>query len=225
MTWVTGPHTVKAGAELNHVYAEQMFGFNQFGRWTINGAAASALEVMSLGGTTANRYDVPLTGAATTATYLKQLGNLYLDFATDEVAVFVQDSWRVSPRLTLNGGLRWEGGFNPTPEANNDFMLNALEGVTFPLGRTVEPTQIPDQTNQWAPRLGFAWDVGRRRTHCGARPRRPLLRAHAGTAADLAAEQLPHSGRRPVDPAAVSRFRRAIPTIRSTGSCCSSAST
>ena len=160
LTWVTGPHTVKAGAELNHVYAEQTFGFNQFGRWTINGAAASALEVMSLGGTTANRYDVPLTGAATTATYLKQLGNLYLDFATDEVAVFVQDSWRVTPRLTLNGGLRWEGGFNPTPEANNDFMLNAVEGVTFPLGRTVEPTQIPDQTNQWAPRLGFAWDVG-----------------------------------------------------------------
>ena len=101
---------------------------------------------MSLGGTTANRYDVPLTGAATTATYLKQLGNLYLDFATDEVAVFVQDSWRVSPRLTVNGGLRWEGGFNPTPEANNDFMVNALKGVTFPLGRTVDPTQIPDQT-------------------------------------------------------------------------------
>ena len=106
VTWVTGPHTVKVGAELNHVYAEQLFGFNQFGRWTINGSAASALEVMSLGGTTANRFDVPLTGAATTATYLKQLGNLDLDFATDEVAMFVQDSWRVSPRLTVNGGLR-----------------------------------------------------------------------------------------------------------------------
>ncbi len=172
VTWVTGPHTMKFGAELNHVYAEQLFGTDQFGRWTINGSAASALEVMSLGGTTANRYDVPLTGAATTATYLKQLGNLYLDFATDEVAVFVQDSWRVTPRLTINGGLRWEGGFNPSPEANNDFMINSLQGFNFPIGRTVDPTQIPDQQNQWAPRIGFAWDV----TGDG----RTVVRGHSG---------------------------------------------
>ena len=86
---------MKFGAEYNHVYADQLFGFDQFGRWTITGSAASALEVMSLGGPTANRFDVPLTGAATTATYLKQLGNLALDFDTDELAFFAQDSWRV----------------------------------------------------------------------------------------------------------------------------------
>jgi hypothetical protein len=172
LTWVAGPHTVKVGAEYNHVFADQTFGQNQFGRWTIVGSAASALEVMSLGGPTANRYDVPLTGAATTATYLKQLGNLALDFATDEVAVFVQDSWRATPRLTFNGGIRYEAGFNPTPEANNDFMLNALRGVTFPLGRTVDPTQIPDQTDQFAPRVGFAWDV--------AGDGRTVVRGHTG---------------------------------------------
>ena len=172
LTLVAGAHTVKVGAEMNHVYADQKFGFNQFGRWTINGSAASALEVLTLGGPTANRYDVPVTGAATTATYLKQLGNLALDFATDEVAAFVQDSWRVTPRLTINGGIRYEAGFNPTPEANNDFMLNALRGVTFPLGRTVDPTNIPNQTGQFAPRLGFAWDV----TGDG----RTVVRGHTG---------------------------------------------
>ena len=172
LTWVAGSHTVKTGLEYNHVYAEQTFGFNQFGRWTINGSAASALEVMSLGGPTANRFDVPLTGAATTASYLKQLGNLYLDFATDEMAAFAQDSWRVTPRLTINGGVRYEGAFNPTPEANNDFMLNAVRNVTFPLGRSIDPTSIPDQTKQFAPRLGFAWDV----TGDG----KTVLRGHSG---------------------------------------------
>ena len=172
LTWVAGPHTVKVGGEYNHVFADQIFGQNQFGRWTITGTAASALEVMTLGGPTANRYDVPLTGAATTATYLKQLGNLALKFSTDEVAVFAQDSWRVTPRLTINGGVRYEAGFNPTPEANNDFMLNALRGVTFPLGRTVDPTQIPNQTKQLAPRLGFAWDV--------AGDGRTVVRGHTG---------------------------------------------
>ena len=209
VTWVTGPHTVKVGAELNHVYAEQLFGTDQFGRWTINGSAASALEVMSLGGTTANRYDVPLTGAATTATYLKQLGNLYLDFATDEVAVFVQDSWRVTPRLTINGGLRWEGGFNP--DARGQQRLHdqrAARASHFPLGRTVDPTQIPDQTEPVGAADRFRVGRHRRRTHRGARPQRPLLRAHARAAADLAAEQLPDSRRQPVDPAAVRGPRR-----------------
>ena len=37
-------------------------------------------------------------------------------------------------------------------------MLNALNGFTFPIGRTVDPTQIPDQLNQFGPRVGFAWD-------------------------------------------------------------------
>ena len=63
--------------------------------------------------------------------------------------------------FTLNYGLRWEGAFNPTPDANNDFLLNALDGVTFPIGRTVDPTQIPNQLNQCGPRVGFAWESRR----------------------------------------------------------------
>jgi hypothetical protein len=156
VTAVSGTHTVKVGTEYNHVDASQLFGFNQFGRWTVNGAPNVALEVLSVGGPNANRFDVPVA----TATYLKQLGNLQLALATDELAFFGQDAWRVAPKLTINYGLRWEGAFNPTPEANNDFMLNALDGFTFPNGQTVDPTQIPNQLNQFGPRVGFAWNPG-----------------------------------------------------------------
>ena len=76
------------------------------------------------------------------------------------MAFFAQDSWRVTNSLTLNYGLRWEGAFNPTPEANNEFMLGAVRGFNFPLGRTVDPTQIPDQLSQFGPRVGFAWNPG-----------------------------------------------------------------
>ena len=62
------------------------------------------------------------------------------------------------PNFTLNLGLRWEGAFNPTPEANNDFLLDLVKGFQFPIGRTTDPTTIPDQTNQWGPRVGFSWD-------------------------------------------------------------------
>ena len=154
LTGVVGRHTMKAGLEFNHVDAYQKFGFNQFGTWNLTGTAANALEVLSAGGPTATRFDT------TAATYDRQLGNLELSLATDEVAFFVQDAWRVTNGFTFNYGLRWEGAFNPTPEANNDFMLGALRNFTFPLGRTADPTQIPDQLSQFGPRVGFAWDPG-----------------------------------------------------------------
>ena len=152
VTAVKGRHTLKGGVEFNHVDAFQKFGFNQFGAWNLSGTATNALEVLSAGGPTPNRFDT------TAATYSKQLGNLELALASDELALFVQDTWKVTPAFTLNAGLRWEGAFNPTPEANNDFMLNSLSNFTFPVGKTADPTQIPDQLSQFGPRVGFAWD-------------------------------------------------------------------
>jgi hypothetical protein len=155
LTWLKGAHSVKAGTEYNHVFVDQTFGFNQFGRFIFSGTnTATQLDILSVGGTIANRFDSP------DVTYQRQLGNLRLDFPTNEVAFFAQDAWKLRPNFTVNYGVRWEGASNPTPEANNDFMLNALHGFTFPLGRTVDPTQIPDQWDQWGPRIGFAWDLG-----------------------------------------------------------------
>ena len=135
--------------------ADQTFGFNQFGRFIVNGTnTATLLDIFSVGGAIANRFD------STDVVYQRQIGNLRLEFPTQEVALFAQDNWKVRPNLTINYGVRWEGAANPTPEANNEFMLNALRGVTFPnQGMTVDPTQIPDQWKQWGPRVGFAWDV------------------------------------------------------------------
>lgn len=154
--WVGGGHSVKTGVEYNHVWAAQKFGFDQFGTYSISGTAATMLEVLSVGGPTANRFDA----ARTVVTYRRQIGNLVSELATDELALFAQDAWKLKPSFTLNYGLRWEGAFNPTPEANNDFLLNTLRGLTFPIGRSINPSQIPDQLAQFGPRIGFAWDPG-----------------------------------------------------------------
>lgn len=154
LTALKGTHTFKGGTEWIHDYATQKFGFNQFGTWNISGTAAAMLEILSVGGPTANRFDQP----GNIASYQKQLGNLEATFASDAVAFFAQDNWKLRPNFTLNYGLRWEGQFNPTPEANNDIILNSLNGFVFPNGRSVDPTQIPDALNQWGPRVGFAWD-------------------------------------------------------------------
>ena len=114
------------------------------------------LEILSVGGPTANRFDSPRS----VVQFRRQIGNLTTALSTDELALFAQDNWRLTPTFTFNYGLRWEGTFNPTPEANNDAILNQLNGRTFPIGKGIDPTQIPNQMNQFGPRVGFAWNPG-----------------------------------------------------------------
>src|SRR5262249_15635210 len=151
LTWILGNHTTKFGAEFNHVFADQIFGFNQFGVFgnssstpTSTAPPATNTSVLFVLATAPgkNRFD------SSSATYARQLGNLKLAFSSNETALFAQDSWRVRPNFTLNYGLRWEGQFNPAPEANNESLVSRIRGFRFPSGHSVDPTNIPDSTNQ-----------------------------------------------------------------------------
>jgi hypothetical protein len=155
-TWVRGNHSTKFGLEFNHVFASQLFGFDQFSTYQVFGTSQAMLEVLSVGGPTANRFDAPRA----TVQFRKQIGNLATELATNELALFAQDAWRLTPTFTFNYGLRWEGTFNPTPQADNSAILSQLNGVTFPIGKGIDPTQIPNQMNQFGPRVGFAWNPG-----------------------------------------------------------------
>jgi hypothetical protein len=53
-----------------------------------------------------------------------------------EIGVFVQDSWKVAPGLTVNAGLRWD----------QEDMRNYLDETVF------------KTTAEWQPRLGVIWD-------------------------------------------------------------------
>jgi hypothetical protein len=96
---------------------------------------------------------------ATNARLNLQVGNLQAAMESTEIAFFAQDSWRLLPNFTLNFGLRYEAQFNPDPEATNtDLVDKVVEFGEFPIGVSIDPREIADVTDQWAPRLGFAWD-------------------------------------------------------------------
>lgn len=75
-------------------------------------------------------------------------------------AAFVQDDWRVKPRLTLNLGLRYEYDGRPW-ERNNyigNFDPSSPTGVTQ-VGGPGMPAMYKPQYDNFAPRFGLAWDV------------------------------------------------------------------
>jgi hypothetical protein len=82
-------------------------------------------------------------------------GNPLLDYANENYSFFVQDDWKVHPRLALNLGLRYDVSSVSREKEDRlqNFDLNAL---TFtPLGQKLHDVD----KNNFGPRFGFAFDV------------------------------------------------------------------
>jgi hypothetical protein len=152
MTFSTGNHTFKWGLDINHVrdIDDNLFtgagsyvysNINDFivdyTNFTTNGALRTAGRVCA----TSTR----VAGKCYTSNYQQGFGPPRFELKTTDFAFFAQDDWRVLPRLTLNLGLRYEYEKFPQP-----FLVNPALPQT---------ANRPSDTNNFGPRLGFAWDV------------------------------------------------------------------
>ena len=90
------------------------------------------------------------------------------------LAFYAQDDWRVTDRLTINAGLRWEAELPRRVVGNkmNSFdpaAINPVSGtpgvVTFAGVNGVPERAFTTDTNNFGPRVGFAWRIpGKRET-------------------------------------------------------------
>lgn len=153
-SWNRGRHSIKLGGELSLNKDIQDTLLNNYGVFTFSGAGATnnALANFLIGLPTGLTQDAPVT-AYTNTWY---------------TALFVQDDFRVHPRLTLNLGLRWDVQTPPTDPL--DRVVNFVPGVRStvrpdaPIGALffgdpgVERGGIPVDYDHFSPRFGLAWD-------------------------------------------------------------------
>lgn len=71
-------------------------------------------------------------------------------------AAYVQDTWRIAPRVTADMGLRWEMASVPTEVNGKLANLDLLSSTSMRIG---EPLFDNPSRLNFAPRAGLAWDV------------------------------------------------------------------
>ncbi len=154
LSYLVGKHSLKFGGEFTHIEGDSDIPI--FGRGLINffGDAAfpgsSGLEDFFTGATA--------TGGTNAGKFL--VGDPNRRMLWTSTAAFAQDDWRVTQRLTINLGLRYNYD-SPLKEANN---LWANFDPSSPMGLVQQGT--PGESTMWkpdrgnfSPRVGFAYDV------------------------------------------------------------------
>jgi hypothetical protein len=138
ITYTKGKHLFKTGLLIEHDFTSKQTTTNSRGNYSF--ASLSAF----LAGT-ANRFQGVLPGSI-----------LVRERPSTLFGVYGQDDFRVTDRLTLNLGLRYEPYTVPADRNGFDAFL---QNITTSSTTTVGPPFINPSKKNVAPRAGFAWDV------------------------------------------------------------------
>jgi Carboxypeptidase regulatory-like domain/TonB dependent receptor len=125
VTKVLGKHTLKFGVDINYNRDTDYFVYGPKGEYqfaSLTDVAAGAFQL-----------------------YLQSFGQSTIQIHSPTYSLFAQDQFHVTPRLTLNYGLRYDLQVLPTPTVCNPALALTCD--------------IPYSKNNVAPRVGFAYSL------------------------------------------------------------------
>ncbi|MHC4216398.1 MAG: outer membrane beta-barrel protein, partial [Planctomycetota bacterium] len=144
LSWNRGVHTLKAGGIIERTHFDQDSQNRQSGEYRFR-------SVRDLITNAPDRFRAQLPGSDTIRGFRQWI-----------FAWYVQERWRVHPRLTLDLGIRHEWTTVPTEV---DGKIANLDQLTDSMTRIGDPFYENPSKNNFVPRVGIAWDFfGRGRT-------------------------------------------------------------
>ena len=192
VTWVKSAHIFKFGGDVNWISVKAKFELNfpalfNFGQQSAGSFIADRTNPANPIGCDSPILPAAIRCPAFTPTqayglgfpsaFIEGFGNPNSLIDNKPLAFFVQDTWKITQNFTLNFGVRYD--VELTDEVAPTAFTDPLTGITL-TAADVQAAQdainvqqgFPRDTNNFAPRLGLAWDIrGNGRT---------LLRAAGG---------------------------------------------
>ncbi len=174
--WTFGKHSFKFGGswQYENLYRNWDLGGNGYYEFanTTGGPIPAFAQgpngtIGNLSGTTQTlsnfQNDFPYSQEISIDPRTGQKANAYRHYIGQDGAAFVNDDWKISKRLTLNLGLRWEH-YGAPREAND--LISQFTNLTSLSISSIANAVVGPVSTEWkpnyhdfAPRAGFAWDV------------------------------------------------------------------
>jgi len=160
LTWIHGKHTAKLGINFSWLQSYLFNPQDAPGVFSFDGSYTRNTRTTREGNSIADLLlGYPFQAQTSTFAYMNQRAPFY-DF-------YAQDEWRVTQRLTLNVGLRYEAHL-PWVEtrnlwANFDIDTNPAQAALVPAkkGSRADRATIRTDADDFGPRFGFAYRAAR----------------------------------------------------------------
>ena len=155
-SWSIGKHQLRIGGEFQQYNAHGLI--NPFGSGSVILTSDFGFQDLN-GDGVVNDLDIPIavsikSEAPVVPVPIPNVGDTY-------VASYFQDDWRVTPKLTLNLGLRWEYDSDLTGTDSDSGPCSSLtQEPTHPcvwVANVIDLKHSPDKKD-FGPRVGFAYD-------------------------------------------------------------------
>jgi hypothetical protein len=160
MTLTKGRHTLKFGGDINRVrdivdnlrFEGGAYSYNNINDFIIDYTRfASGVPAGTLCSTSTRA-----AGRCYTSNYQQAFGPTRFVINTTDINFFVQDDFRVTPRLTVNLGMRYEYETLPSPQIPNTSTA-IIPNTNVTIAQVT--SNFPSDKNNWGPRFGFAYDI------------------------------------------------------------------